>query len=391
MESQKIHLDVDQINADPSVLNGRVISGGYHTGLHIKNVTLKKTVFKDIDLRETVFENVIFEDCDFINVYSFDMKINNVLFKRGRMIKRIGLDKNADVRSQFNSVHLENVIFDATKFDGFRIQGASRGPVWFMNITDISGIESSLINGRNLWIRIDNCVRKNAQFVSNHGDATIYATNSTFENSGFAGSGASVIYAQNCIFVRSHFGNAKILVVRDSKASGPVQSRGTAYFVDNEYIGQISMRGETNSRFFVVNRQMAKGKLNLLGGEFFIYNTEILNGVLHQTFDKPPYITSFNIKNVIIREGGNWKDLILHRGQWENVQIYPPVNVENAKIEGVRAYNLTFPKGNPWTGQIASGKITESDAPFTWPEIHVPTPEELGLVKEYPPITGGER
>ena len=87
-----------------------------------------------------------------------------------------------------------------------------------------------------------------------------------------------------------------------------------------------------------------------------------------------------NMKNVQIRRG-DWKHLILGGGQWENVQISPNVHVDNKKttLGDVRVRNVTFPEGPPWKG----GELTlvESDTPFDWPEIIIPTPEELGLVK----------
>jgi hypothetical protein len=61
--------------------------------------------------------------------------------------------------------------------------------------------------------------------------------------------------------------------------------------------------------------------------------------------------------------------------------------LEDAELGEIETYNLTYPDGNPWVGDVKV-KLTERDTPFDWPEIHVPTPEELGLVRDFPIITG---
>jgi hypothetical protein len=56
-------------------------------------------------------------------------------------------------------------------------------------------------------------------------------------------------------------------------------------------------------------------------------------------------------------------------------------------LENIETYNLRFPEGVPWVEDhkrpqaLANFKpvFIERDRPFEWPEVHVPTAEELGL------------
>ncbi|SHN71490.1 hypothetical protein [Desulfovibrio litoralis] len=99
-------------------------------------------------------------------------------------------------------------------------------------------------------------------------------------------------------------------------------------------------------------------------------------------------ISEASFKNVTIR-GGDWKNLELLGGKWENVNIYPEINMDNASIDNVKAYNVNYPEGAPFRG-TPTGKTTinVSKTPLDWPEIHVPTFEELGFNRELPEITG---
>jgi hypothetical protein len=86
---------------------------------------------------------------------------------------------------------------------------------------------------------------------------------------------------------------------------------------------------------------------------------------------------------------------LMEGGQWENVRIYPEIKVGDTSLGEVRMHNVTFPEGNPWRG-TEEIRITPvySATPFDWPEVHVPTPEELGLIRELeelPSVTGGPR
>ena len=90
---------------------------------------------------------------------------------------------------------------------------------------------------------------------------------------------------------------------------------------------------------------------------------------------------TLNMKNVRIN-GGDWANSEVINGQWENVQIYPNVYVsdETTLWGDIKVRNVTFPEGSPWK-EGRGVTLVESKTPFVWPEIKIPTPEELGLVK----------
>jgi uncharacterized protein YjbI with pentapeptide repeats len=138
-----------------------------------------------------------------------------------------------------------------------------------------------------------------------------------------------------------------------------------------------SLNGSKTTNIYIVGNNQKNAQLNILGGNVTISNLDCINLLVTKWVEG---VNSLNLFNVKIY-GANFEDLILYGGQWENVEIYPPINVPNAKIENLNVYNVSFPKGRPWVESTpyTDIKITESPIPFVWPNIHVPTPEELGL------------
>jgi hypothetical protein len=156
----------------------------------------------------------------------------------------------------------------------------------------------------------------------------------------------------------------------------------------NEFGRGLKVRGSENTYIYIIGNGHDTIQLYALGGNITLSDATLNKPYITPTFDA---VSSLNLRNVVIREGG-WEDLVLKGGQWENVQIYPPVDITNATIENVIGYNVTFPEGNPWTGQPASNiSMTMVNTPFQWEEVKVPTPEELGLIWEMPVITGAPR
>lgn len=122
------------------------------------------------------------------------------------------------------------------------------------------------------------------------------------------------------------------------------------------------------------------------GGTCYLYDI-ILEKPTIVHFEGETGLQALNLRNVTIKGGKFWQGRI-KSGQWENVKIYPEVNVENANIENIVGYNVTFPEGSPWRGKAKNASMTVSKTPFEWPEIKVPTPEELGLIWDWPEPTG---
>jgi hypothetical protein len=90
--------------------------------------------------------------------------------------------------------------------------------------------------------------------------------------------------------------------------------------------------------------------------------------------------TAHNLRNVRIL-GGRWHDFNLKGGHWENVELYPPIEITGAPPQfgdDVIFYKVTAPQGGPFKEGM-SFIVSTTKQPFDWPEIHVPTLEEMGI------------
>jgi hypothetical protein len=181
-----------------------------------------------------------------------------------------------------------------------------------------------------------------------------------------------VVVVKNCVINASTDGtkNTKLYFV-NSKT--PTTSDPT----DRNY---VALDGKDSTQAYILNPSGPFG-VYLFRGKTTIINAELVN------FSMSEVPVDIDLKDVVIR-GGKWWDLRMKGGgRWENVKIYPQITLENAVLGDIEAYNLTFPEGNPWVGN-AKSNLKKVDKPFDWPQIHVPTPQELGLVRDFPVITG---
>jgi uncharacterized protein YjbI with pentapeptide repeats len=385
-------------------LDGATLRGGKFPGLYLAGRTFRNVTFRQVDLeklqlsdctfRNTVFDNVtinfsnfsnvIFENCRFINAKFNTPKFTNVAFIGGEMTYE-GEYEYAYTQTYFFYSDFTNVLFDGVRFIKTTIRVA-KGSLYFKNINSVDNID---INSGLLNIRIDNCNIKDNFFVTAGKNSSAYVTNSTFIKSGLQIDGP--VFIENST-VTGTLSASNYLVVKNCTLKAGIGGRGKWYFIDTR---------------FVIDPQYPPSLSQFRGRDVQIYvlgSPEPVHLVLHEGVINLQNISLaqlrvalgnrlklMNLKDVIIR-GGNWEYMRLSGGQWENVQIYPTVDITDATIENVEGYNVTFPEGNPWTGQIAGGTpIRISDTPFTWTEIKVPTPEELGLIREWPTITGAPR
>jgi hypothetical protein len=127
---------------------------------------------------------------------------------------------------------------------------------------------------------------------------------------------------------------------------------GRAYFINNKYREKIETYqgfktyGDKNTFIYIIGNWSTVIPYYALGGNVTITDSAIKNPYFTPDDD----IFSLNLRNVTIR-GGEWIKSKVLGGQWENVKIYPPVDITDAVIKNVRGYNVTFPEGSPWTGE----------------------------------------
>jgi uncharacterized protein YjbI with pentapeptide repeats len=384
----------EQINADNSLINGKILTGRGYVGLRLADITFKNTTFSNINIAESDFRNVTFENCTFSKTRIVRSRFENVIFK-DCLLTHSGTPVQEANRTIIWSSTFNNVAFDNVKMQSARLIGVS-GSLTFRNMRDFSNYRWGDYRGGpivtdgnssvNINFRVDNCELSGAVLAVLSYDSTVYITNSRLKESGFSSSPCKIIYAENCILEDTDLGEPQLLVVKDStvQVSTTGVEAGQVYFVNNKYIPRTVLAG----REVHVWGGGARGDLTVTGGNVFIYDMELTNFYLVVT--RNDKIESVNLRNVKI-VGGIWADLRLESGMWENVEIYPSIEIEHYKfksdpeIKSLKVHNVTLPQGNPFIDKNgAPGNVNaqgqKSDRPFEWPEVHVPTAQELGLI-----------
>ena len=366
-------------------LNGRKISGFIDGGLTLENVTLKGTTFIDVEARNSHFKNVIFEDCTFIKVDFRESTFENVSFIGGKMAYRGDTNFRYNLTNFAGSVFSGTVLFDSVTLDNAYISGIQGGNDNLVVFRNMQGIRNgmSVINGDDINLRVENCSSEEYLFAALFENSTIYAINSTFTGSGFAGN-AEAVYIDNCkLLDGSTGGMARTIVIKNSVVCGGLGGphAQNIYLINNQYPvmkqGRANLACSENTTVFIDGQNVKNARMMIFGGRVTIKNVDFES--LGLSIDEDP-IGSLNLHNVTIRKG-DWEEGTLRGGQWENVTIYPPVQVPDATIQNVKTRYLTFPQGSPWVDRnsATSIDIQDSPIPFEWPEVHVPTPEELGI------------
>ena len=367
-------------------LNGRKVSGFIDGGLTLENVTLKGTTFIDVEARNSHFKNVTFENCTFIKVDFRESTFENVSFIGGKMAYRGDIKFSYNLTNFEGSVFSGTVLFDSVALDHvymYGVGGKDSNNVFFKNMHNINNGDMTTINGNDINLKVENSTCNGKLFASLFGNSTIYAINSTFTGSGFAGN-AEAVYIDNCkLLDGSTGGMARTIVIKNSVVCGGLGGphAQNIYLINNQYPvmkqGRANLACSENTTVFIDGQNVKNARMMIFGGRVTIKNVDFES--LGLSIDEDP-IGSLNLHNVTIRKG-DWEEGTLRGGQWENVTIYPPVQVPDATIQNVKTRYLTFPQGSPWVDRnsATSIDIQDSPIPFEWPEIKVPTPEELGI------------
>jgi uncharacterized protein YjbI with pentapeptide repeats len=395
----------EEINADPSILNGRTIHGSSIRNhmlyrLRMENMTLTNTTLNGITFPEFYFKNVIFENCSFINCEFYEGALEEVIFKGGLMSNSSRRERA--YRHDWYLVNVNKIVLDGVSMRGVRLMGIGNGSLTFKNMGDFRDYENggAILNGGKLRLRIDNCQldgeNSGIQLCkigsSDDQDCTIYATNSKFTNgSGLSGSKGK-FYIDNCEFTgRASLGYPQVMVVKNSILDIEETDQGDLYFVNNKYLTRtgrygVAVQSAVNGKnvYFINDDTAMKSadgseNTNFLaiyigGGGVNISNADVHKPTIMGDID---YI---NLRNVRIL-GGRWHNLNLKGGHWENVELYPDIEITGAPPQfgdDVKFCNVTTPQGSPFNTPVQF-TVTESRQPFAWPEVHVPTLQEMGI------------
>ncbi|MDR2301022.1 MAG: hypothetical protein LBF38_03125 [Deltaproteobacteria bacterium] len=367
-----------------------MLTGDMEEKLTLSNITVNKATLVDFNAKRSHISNVTFNDCRFIKVNFRLSEFENVTFNGGLMTYQGDWEKEENLTNFEDSIFRGGIEFNKVKFDLVYLYGVghkeSVARVLFKDMRQINnGDRFATIQGYGINLRVDNCLREGDIFGSLDENSTVYATNSTFINSGFAGNRTKVIYIENCELLNGSSGGAPgTLVIKNSTVSGTLfgQFSKNAYLINNKYPltknGLTSLAGNPGLKVFVDGQGVQKARMNILSGEVTVRDLELVNPRIGKVFDYQVKI--LNLKNVILR-GVDFGELHLESGTWENVEIYPPARVPDTVFENLRVHNVTFPKGKPWVEATpkSSVNLIESPGPFDWPEIAVPSPKDLNL------------
>jgi hypothetical protein len=189
------------------------------------------------------------------------------------------------------------------------------------------------------------------------------------------------------------WGTAKAAVVKICVLDDGAVFGQNVYIVDTEFAPVSSTMhrigiGSPNSDHVYILGSRNPIPINFSSGNIYIYEADLLGPIWSRWADDKDPPPTINLRNVRFF-GGKMRNIHINGGQWENVDIYPKVVISGSKnvLENIETYNLRFPEGDPWVEDpkhpqaLADFKpmFIERDQPFQWPEIHVPTAEELGL------------
>ena len=397
--SDKNHIAVEKINADPSILNDKHLKQVELNGLNLRDAIIKNLILEDVKTIDAKFTNITFENCTFIKA-DIRAVFSNVAFKNCRFLSLDDSFHHTKI-TRFDESVFDNVLFEDTEFVHVDLGGIHgnggyvlfknvakaipRGEAPFMDISDAEvRIDNSIIHGVIAGEENVNSITKNSKYIK----GGIYCGHNFVMNSSTEDG--------------NQFGSSKTLVIKDSIVDGNAIIHGNGYLLHNTYIpGIIALWGgativggfgihvEENGHAYVIAKNDEPTALRLFGGDITLKNFTLTNTIIGSSLESTPDINALNLQNVIIR-GGEWDGKILG-GKWENVRIEPSVSIGKPEIRNIQAYRLEFPKASPWSKyDVFEFDVTESPTPFEWPEIKAPTPEDIGLVW-WPKVEPGYR
>lgn len=386
---------VNEINADNSIINNKIVRGSLD-GLHLENITLKDTTFQNLSINQAIFKNVVFENCTFVNV-----QINNSAFDTVTFKSSLGTYYNPGtcIRTEINSSVFSNVIFDGVTMERSflsHIQGGEgNADLTFKNMHSFikyDPLTLQILSGTDLDFHIDKCdikIKKypvdsepeNIQIANLDKKSTIYVTNSTIDHSGFYYNKGKTIYIETSVLQNINLYNTELTVIKNCDLENvSVNNLGDIYFINNKINkSYVNLTGK-EVHVFGDNQQVSSLRVHR-ADHVYLYDMELKDLSLTDT------INSLNLHNVKITSGC-WDTLKINNGNWENVEFSPDLKIliknGTPQINGIKAYNLILPDTIKFYGDGEEFKpeninIQRVDKPFEWPNVHVPSAQELGL------------
>ncbi len=197
------HYNAQEINDNPSIIDGKIIKGSRLDGLRLENLTLRNVTFWYTVAEEAFFRNVTFVNCRFVAARFTKTTLENVLFEGGVFTCENDAD-NIDQRSYFSDSMFRKVVFDAVSLDN-PVFGLNNSSLTFKNMHNFRAKEPMVL-GRNIFLTLDSCIMKDIPALT-------------------AINGNSRLEVSNCLFDKAYMGPsrfAKVNFVDSVSYGGPV-------------------------------------------------------------------------------------------------------------------------------------------------------------------------
>lgn len=407
------------VAANPTILNNqtiaKVVLNSTHPtsgdGVVWENMVIHNLTLRDVKMHGAKLSNITFVDCTFIKA-DFDYStLSNVKFIRGTMTGLDAPDSYEDYETSFQHVAIDRVLFDGVYFKKhakFTFNGGEKGGIVVMrNITtgEDSTDVSRLLGGSNLHVRMDNCTVIN-QIALNirEGDNSAYITNSHFRNtkdqtvSTPARWDASLSllgrasWVENCVIESGRIPATDVAVITNCTlgniSPGGREIPSTMFFSKNKFVKRHKDDGlringaqdridDVNSFYIYAGGETIPQRVVLGTGNIYIFDATIENMSSRQKRFNTA-LPNLNLQNVDIKSGkfeyAHWLN-----AKWENVRVFPPIEVGEATFGPILGYKVEFPKGTPWVDGTIN--ITTVHEPLKIPRPPVPTLEETGLAQ----------
>ena len=375
-------------------LNARPVKPG--NGVVLEDLVIRNLTLRDVQMRGALLKNVTFVDCKFIKADFSYSTFSNVKFIRGSMSGHAQPDSYEAYETTFKDVAIDRVLFDGVYIDKSVSTGFHGGIVVLRNVTTTQTPNRSarILGGGDIQIRVDNCKIFNQGLASLAGtNNSLYVTNSVLSNADMI-MDATTAWVENCD-VHGVVPAATTLVVKNNRVHditvlGRRDTGCRAFLTGNTYTASPADQGATIRLFYTKNKTTLDTsylylyadaplpcRVAVQAGNVHIYDTEIDDLALrHLSFETNA--TSLNLENVKIKHA-DWESADVRGGRWQNVEIYPPVDLKTARFDNILGHNVRFPQGTPWVNGVLN--IAESPTPLKFDRPPVPTLEETGLAQ----------
>jgi uncharacterized protein YjbI with pentapeptide repeats len=331
-----------------------------------------------------VFDNVLLENCTISGSKFLDGRFSNVTFNGGRLT----YDERANI-TLFELCEIDRLTFDRVTMQAARLSHMSGGTIIFRNMKKFSdyGASKSRIVSGSLQLVLENCTVSGTDLARLQ-DGRVHIIKSILVNSGL--SGKFFLYIEDSLldgaldgYTTIESGKATAVIKNSVLGKFRFSNHGQAYVINNNHSGaDNALTSLQTGKLYAADNNIPY--LQVSGDEVTLRDMDVQR-LSFLDFSGDP--RTFNLRNVNIAENLNFRfGANITGGWWENVSIgNTSVTVidygDKINISGISAYNLVYNGSNQSLSSSPSTPYTVAivEKPFTWPEVKVPSAQELGF------------